>query len=187
MQCRCTVLRVMGSRLRELRTARGMSLRALAAATGLSATMLSQLERGVSEPSLRTLRTLAEVFGQSVATLFDNPAAPSLWVSREGARSTIRTPRGHIQYERLTPGNGQFEVLRGLLGPGENSSDELWSHEAMECAYVVAGTLTLLVEDAEHTVEAGEAITFDSRQPHRYCNGTSARVEFVLTVSPPTP
>lgn len=177
----------MGSRLRELRSARGMSLRALAAATGLSATMLSQLERGVSEPSLRTLRTLADVFGQSVAMLFDDSSAPALWLSKAGERSTIRTPRGHIHYERLAPGNGQFEVLRGLLEPGENSSDELWSHEALECAYVIAGTLTVVVADAEHSVRAGDAITFDSRQPHRYGNNSTGRVEFLLTVSPPTP
>lgn len=178
---------VMGARLRELRAGRNLSLRALAAESGLSATMLSQLEREVTEPSLRTLRKLAEVFGQSISMLFDDPTAPSVWLSREGDRSTIRTPRGHIQYERLTPGNGQLEVLRGILAPGENSSDDPWSHDALECAFVVAGTLTVMVGDAAHHAKAGSAITLDSRQPHRYCNNTSSTVEFILAVNPPTP
>ncbi len=94
-----------------------MSLRALANQTGLSATLLSQIERGVTEPSLRALRQLARVFGQSVATLFDEGAAPACHIGREGERSRIVSPRGFIQYERLAPGNGQLEVLRGLLNP----------------------------------------------------------------------
>lgn len=178
---------MIGSRLRELRAARGLSLRALGAETGLSPTLLSQIEREVTEPSLGTLRRLAEVFGQSVATLFDNPAAPPVWISHEGERSMIRSPRGLVQYERLTPGNGQLEVLRGVLAPGEVSSEELWAHPSLECGYVVAGTLTVDVGSATHDVATGEAITLDSRQPHRYRNATEEPVEFILSINPPTP
>jgi transcriptional regulator with XRE-family HTH domain len=67
--------------------------------------MLSQVERGVTEPSLSTLRRLAGVFGESVASLFDS-SPPAVWISRPGARSTLAGPHGLIGYERLTPGNG---------------------------------------------------------------------------------
>lgn len=164
-----------------------MSLRALAEETGLSATLISQIERGVTEPSLKTLRSLARYFGSSVATLFDEKDAPRVHVSRPDRRSRLSSPKGHIQYERLTPGNGQLEVLRGVLGPGENSSDETWSHDAVECVYVLTGVLTVEVGGTGHDVPAGIAITLDSNQPHRYVNHSAQRVEFILSVTPPTP
>jgi transcriptional regulator with XRE-family HTH domain len=178
---------MIGDQLRELRTRHGLSLRALAARAGVSATLLSQVERGVTEPSLATLRRLAVVFGASVASLFEDRAAPSVWVSRPGERSTLRGPRGQVGYERLTPGNGRMEVLRGVLEPGEATSAEPWRHESLECAFVLAGTLTVEVDGAPRAVAAGEAITFDSRLAHRYRNDGDVRAEFLLSVAPPMP
>lgn len=178
---------MIGSRLRQLRSERGLSLRTLSAETGLSPTMLSQIERGVTEPSLRTLRLLAETFGQSIATLFEDADDPVVQISVPGRRSLISSPQGHIQYERLASGNGRLEVLKGLLQPGETSSDEPWAHQATECAYVLTGTLTVEVEGADHHVGPGEAITLDSSRPHRYLNVCGESVEFILSVTPPTP
>lgn len=178
---------MIGERLRQLRTGRGLSLRALAARAGVSATLLSQIERGVTEPSLATLRRLAEVFGASLASLFDEPGAPALWISRPGERSVLRGPRGRVGYERLTPGNGQLEVLRGLLRPGEASSASPWSHPSVESAFVLAGTLTVEVDGARHHVAQDEAVTFDARQPHRYLNAADSDAEYLVSVTPPIP
>ena len=178
---------MIGQQLRILRTGRGMSLRALAAEAGVSATLLSQVERGVTEPSLATLRRLAGVFGESVAALFDDQDRPAVWVSRPGARSTLAGPRGRTRYERLTPSNGRLEVLRGILVPGEATSDEPWAHPSLECAVVVSGVLTVDLGPDAQQVAAGEAITFDSRQPHRYRNASAADVEFLISVTPPVP
>lgn len=175
-----------GPQLKALRTRHGMSLRDLAARSGLSATLLSQVEREVTEPSLSTLRKLAGVFGESVASLFDS-SPPAVWISRPGTRSTLAGPHGLVRYERLTPGNGQLEVLRAVLPPGTATSEELWAHPSTECAYVVTGTLTVQISEATHQVLAGESITFDSSQPHLYRNATDTPVEFLVSVSPPTP
>ena len=176
----------LGSQLKALRTRHELSLRELAARSGLSATLLSQVERGVTEPSLSTLRRLAGVFGESVASLFDS-SPPSVWISRPGSRSILAGPHGLIGYERLTPGNGQLEVLRAVLPPGAATSTELWAHPSTECAYVVAGTLTVQIGDAAHQVPAGESITFDSTQPHLYRNATDSPVEYLVSVTPPSP
>lgn len=180
---------MIGTRLHELRKAQGLSLRALADETGLSATLLSQVERGIVEPSLKTLRTLSGYFGTSVSALFDEGGTtPTVHVSRPGARSRISSPQGHIQYERLMVGNGKLEVLRGVLEAGGTSSDKCWSHDAVECAYVLAGTLTVQIgDDQHHEVAAGAAISFDSNLPHRYLNHGAETVEFLLSVTPPTP
>ena len=178
---------MIGRQLRILRTGRGLSLRALAAEADVSATLLSQIERGVTEPSLATLRRLAVVFGESVSALFDDEDRPPVWVSRPGDRSTLAGPRDTVRYERLTPSNGRLEVLRGVLAPGEATSDEPWAHASLECAVVVEGTLTVDIGPDRHRVAAGEAITFDSRQPHRYRNACGTDVEFLISVTPPNP
>jgi transcriptional regulator with XRE-family HTH domain len=176
----------LGPQLRALRTWHGLSLRELAARSGLSATLLSQVEREVTEPSLSTLRRLAGVFGESVASLFDS-SPPAVWISRPGTRSTLAGPRGLVAYERLTPGNGRLEVLRAVLPPGAATSTEPWAHPSTECAYVVAGTLAVRIGDTTHEVVAGESITFDSSQPHLYRNDTESPVEFLVSVTPPSP
>jgi transcriptional regulator with XRE-family HTH domain len=178
---------VIGAQLQRLRNERGLSLRALAADAGVSPTLLSQIERGITDPSLTTLRKLAAVFGESMTALFADDATPEMWLSRPGERSTLIGPRGKIGYERLTPGNGQLEVLRGVLQPDEATSDELWGHASLECGFVVAGQLTVHLATQQYTVEAGEALTFDARQPHRYCNTSTEPVEFLLSITPPNP
>ncbi len=178
---------MLGTRLRELRKSQGLSLRQLAQETNLSATLLSQIERGVTEPSLKSLRLIAGVFGQSISKLFDEDRPPDVFVSRAGARSYIRSPTGTIQYERIMPGNPDLTVLRGILDPGASSSEEQWAHTGVECAYVVTGVLTVHVLDATYEVSAGDAITLNSRQPHRYSNTTDEQTDFILSVTPPNP
>lgn len=178
---------MIGSKMRDLRTSRGLSLRQLGEQTGLSPTLLSQIERGVTEPSLKSLRLLAGAFDQEVSDLFADDVPLIVHVSRPGERSRITSPKGYIQYERMAAPNGQLEVLRGVLGPGEVSSDEPWAHAAIECVYVLSGLLITEVGGVAHPVAAGEAISFDSSQPHRYLNTSDDTVEFTLSVTPPTP
>lgn len=177
---------MIGPRLRELRTSRNLSLRDLGSATGLSATLLSQIERGVTEPSLKSLRLLADYFGQSIATLFHEPAVEAAKVTRPGERALI-VAEGEIRYERVTYGNGRLEVLLGSLEPQESSGDSPRSHDAVECAYVMAGQLTVEVEDEVFRLSPGEAITINSLRPHRYVNHGDAPTEFLVSVTPPTP
>jgi len=153
----------------------------------VSATLLSQVERGVTDPSLATLRRLAGVFGESVVALFAEEPDRAVTISRPGERSILRGPHGRVGYERLTRGDGRLEVLRGVLRPGEATSEQPWGHASQECAFVVAGTLTAELDGVAYTVHNGEAITFDSRTPHRYLNASDATVEFLVSVTPPVP
>ena len=178
---------MIGERLKELRTARGMSLRQLASLADVSPTLLSQIERAVTDPSLETMRRLAGVFGESVASLFAQTIAPSVWISRPGNRSRLIAPKGRVGYERLTAGNGQLEVLRAVLQPGEVSADEPRGHASSECVYVIAGELIAQIDGIEYQVAAGESISFDSRLPHRYRNGSTTPTEIILSVTPPNP
>lgn len=179
---------MIGERLKELRTSHGMSLRQLAERADVSATLLSQIERAVTDPSLETMRRLAGVFGESVASLFaESAASSSVSISRPGNRSMLISPKGRVTYERLTPGNGQLEVLRAVLQPGEMSADEPRGHPSSECVYVIAGELVAQIDGVDYTVAAGESVSFDARLPHLYRNASSAPTEIILSVTPPNP
>ena len=178
---------VIGERLKELRTAHGLSLRDLASQAGVSATLLSQVERSVTDPSLETMRRLAGVFGESVASLFTATAAPSVWISRPGNRARLIAPMGQVTYERLTAGNGQLEVLRAVLDPGQTSAEEPRGHASTECVYVVAGELIAEIAGIDYTVVGGESVSFDGRLAHRYRNESDKQTEIILSVTPPNP
>ena len=178
---------MLGKRLNELRVSRGLSLRALAAETGLSATLLSQIEREVTEPSLMTLRRLSSVFGESMSALFSDPSAPSVWISRPGDRTTLMGPKGGVSYERLTRGNGQMEVLRAVFQPGQFSSEIPLRHPSLESVYVVRGTLKAVIGDMPYVVTTGESITFDASAAHRYMNEGQEDVEIIMSITPPVP
>lgn len=178
---------MIGERLKALRSARGLTLRDLASQAGVSATLLSQIERSVTDPSLETVRRLASVFDESVSSLFSDAAPPSVWISRPGERSLLTAPKGQVGYERLTPGNGQLEVLRAVLRPGQMSADEPRGHASAECVYVVSGTLVAQIAGVDYVVHGGESISFDSRLPHRYLNQSQAPTEIILSVTPPNP
>ncbi len=178
---------MLGKRLHELRVAHGLSLRALAQKAGVSPTLLSQIEREVTEPSLNTLRALSAVFGESMAALFLDPQAPTVWLSRPGQRTQMIGPSGGVTYERLTRGNGPMEVLRAVFAPGQYSVLEAISHPSVECVYVIRGAISVEVGGVPHHALAGDSITFDAIQPHRYINRGEVDAEIILSVTPPVP
>ncbi|WP_033289784.1 helix-turn-helix domain-containing protein [Amycolatopsis jejuensis] len=178
---------MLSERLRELRMRHGLTLRELAAKAEVSPALLSQLENGVTDPSLATLRKLATVFKAEVSTLFSEPNAPLVHLSRPGERMQLTAPTGEITYERLTPGRGDLEVLRATMQPGDVSSAEPRGHESTECIVVLEGEVVVEVSGERHVLATGEALTFDSRLEHRFCNESPKVSVYLLAVTPPVP
>jgi transcriptional regulator with XRE-family HTH domain len=177
---------VIGVRIRELRTARSMTVTELARAADVSIGLISQVERGISDPSLETLRRIARVLETPLFNLFAENDGERVAVVRKDARMYVRSPRGEITYQRLSSGSGKIEVLEGRLDPGSASSEEPWSHPSEECVVVLTGTLVVEVEGARHALDTGDSASFDSRAPHRYLNETSEPVRFLLSITPPS-
>jgi transcriptional regulator with XRE-family HTH domain len=178
---------MLGERLRELRLRHQMTLRELAAEAEVSPALLSQLENGVTDPSLSTLRKLANVFQAEVSTLFSEPNAPMVHLSRPGERMKLTAPLGEISYERLTPGRGDLEVLYATMMPGDVSSSERRGHESTECIVVLSGEVVVEIAEERYTLVAHDGLTFDSRLKHRFCNESLESAEYLLAVTPPVP
>lgn len=149
--------------------------------------MLSQIENNTADPSLGSLRKLAGVFEAEVAALFSDPDAPLVHVTTPGDRPTMGTTGSGFYYERLSPGRGDLEVLTATIPPGESSSTNKWGHASTECAFIVAGELTMEIGAEMYVLTERQSITFDSRQPHRYINSSEYDTTIVVSITPPMP
>lgn len=171
--------------IRAIRLAQGMSLRRLAAAAGVSVGLVSQVERGLTEPSLETMRKLAAALKVPLFSLFGNDER-DVEVIRADARLEVKSPHGGIRYSRLSSSSGVMELLEGTLGPRRRSSPQPHTHPAHECLLVLSGRLTIYVDGTAHDLEVGDTCYFDSQHPHFYENKHEEVVTFLLAVTPPS-
>jgi transcriptional regulator with XRE-family HTH domain len=180
------VMHALGPRVRQLRQERGRSLRDLAAAADVSASLLSDIERGQVNPTVATLFQLTNALGVPAHTLFSldaSPApaeptpgaaagdvAPSANVVRAGERAELPLTGG-ITWQRLTPAaEGAVEFIEMIYAPGASSGEAMHHHAGREYGLVLAGELTLQLGFVTHTLRAGDSVAFDSTTPHRLSN-----------------
>jgi len=164
----------MGPRVKALREAERLSLRDLALRSGVSAPMLSQVERGETSPTLQTAARIAAGLQLKLSQL--------LRLDEEGAVSVVRAAErraggaGGHRYEVLTPplpGQRAEVSLHTLAsravtgGPGDPPMHE---PGARETAIVERGALHLLIDGASHALGAGDCVTFDADLPHHFEN-----------------
>jgi transcriptional regulator with XRE-family HTH domain len=189
----------LGERLREARLEQGIGLRSLARRLELSASLLSQIEHGKIEPSVRTLYALVTELGVSFDDMFSSsgaedgsspeaqrsaasaePAAPVPIGERRGAAAVLRRGLGRalelesgVRWERLWDWpESELEVRRTTYPPGSSSSEEgkFVRHPGREFGLVLSGTLKIMVGFDEYELNEGDSITFDSTIPHRLHN-----------------
>jgi transcriptional regulator with XRE-family HTH domain len=178
-----------GQRIRELRRTRGFSLETVAARTDLSIGFLSQIERGLSSPSLRVLATIADTLGVGIAALFGTKAgeegASDGVVIRERERAELKLWRTGISKQLLNPagGDGRLNLFLVHMEPGGSTGDELYTHDGEEAGLVLEGEMTLTVDAETWTLKTGDSFRFASRRPHRFSNPSDARKSVVLWVN----
>jgi len=171
---------MMLSRIRELRLERGLTLNQVSERTGLSVALLSQVERGLTDPSLESLRRLAETLELPLFDLFRTDEPDRVAVIRHDERRRVASPRGKIVYTQVSRSGGQLEVLEAVMEPGATSSEEPWSHASEECILVLEGDLVVEVNGAEHTLGTGDSCHFHSSLPHRFLNPHPVPARFVV-------
>jgi len=182
------VIAAVGPRVKALREAEGLSLRDLALRSGVSAPMLSQVERGETSPTLQVAARIASGLQLRLSQL--------LRLDEGGAAVTIVRPderraggAGGHRYEVLTPPQpGQrAEVSRHVLAPGATTGGpgDPPMHEpgARETAVVERGAVQLLIDGAEHPLSAGDTVTFDADLPHHFENPGKEEAVLLAIVS----
>jgi transcriptional regulator with XRE-family HTH domain len=176
-----------GPRVKALREAGGMSLRDLAERSGVSAPMLSQVERGETSPTLQVAARIAAGLQLRLSQLLrlDEDGAVSIVPAGHGRKGGT----GGHSYEVLTPPlpGQRAEVSRHVLvtgaatgGPGDPPMHE---PGARETTVVERGALDLVIDGARHPLGAGDCVTFDADLPHHFENQGKEEAVLLAIVS----
>jgi XRE family transcriptional regulator, regulator of sulfur utilization len=178
-----------GARVKALRESAGLSLRDLAERSGVSAPMLSQVERGETSPTLTVAARIAAGLELRLSQLLrlDEGGAVTVVRARERTRGGNRR-RGHV-FEVLTssqPGQ-RAELSRHTLAPGgaTGAVDDPPMHEpgSREIALVERGHVVLVCDGQRHELREGDCVTFDADLPHHFENPSSDDAAFLAVVA----
>ena len=180
---------VIGARVKALRESSGLSLRDLAARSGVSAPMLSQVERGETSPTLTVAARIAAGLDLRLSQLLRLDESGSVTIVRPSQRQRGgNTRRGH-RFEVLTAGQpGQrAELSRHTLAPGRATGavDDPPMHEpgSRETALIEQGSMTLVCDGQRYLLGEGDCVTFDADLPHHFENTGEVEASFLAVVS----
>ncbi|HXF98296.1 MAG TPA: XRE family transcriptional regulator [Gaiellaceae bacterium] len=177
----------LGRALREARLARGYSLAQVAAATGISKSLLSLIENNRSDITLRRLARLAEHYGTHVVDLLPRNDASDPVVTRRGERRRLHSAVEGLDLHLLVPDSRRKMLpLVAVFAPGGGSA-EYWSHEGEELVVVLEGRVKLEIAGSEPVVlERGDAAYYESARPHRWSNVGDGLARLLAVATPPT-
>jgi transcriptional regulator with XRE-family HTH domain len=176
-----------GNRIHALREAMGLSLRDLAERSGVSAPMLSQVERQETSPTIAVAAKIAAGLDLTLSQLLRLDEGEHVTISRAGKRRHYE--RGGHRFEELTPPlpGQRADVSLHTLKPGAatGGSDDPPMHEpgSRETAVVLEGTLALVVDGSRHELRGGDSVTFDADLPHHFENEGEEPTRFLAVIA----
>lgn len=180
---------VIGARVKALREASGLSLRDLAERSGVSAPMLSQVERGETSPTLTVAARIASGLGLRLSQFLRLDESGSVTITSRAQRRVGGSARRGHRFEVLTssqPGQ-RAELSRHTLAAGAatGAADDPPMHEpgSRESALVEAGSLVLVCDGLQHELTEGDCVTFDADLPHHFENPSDGEAVFLAVVS----
>lgn len=186
---------LLGEKIRDIRKKRKMTITQLANATGLTPSMISQVERSIISPSIETLKKIGNVLEIPLSVLFEDteshipaPTSPiinqmsnmevflsqfpplNLYnqspVVHEGQRKILSPGKG-IRFYLLTPNlTGPIEFIYNEYDPGSTTGPDLYTHPGCECGLILSGELEIQIKQDVYLLKAGDSITFNSTDPH---------------------
>jgi transcriptional regulator with XRE-family HTH domain len=181
--------KVIGARVKALRESSSLSLRDLAERSGVSAPMLSQVERGETSPTLTVAARIATGLELKLSQLLRLDESGAVTIVRAGERAGGgNAKRGH-RFEVMTPARPglRAELSRHTLASGgaTGAPDDPPMHEpgSRETALVERGSLVLVCDGQRHELSQGDCVTFDADLPHHFENATDTEASFLAVVS----
>ena len=177
-----------GTEIKRLRKLRGRTLEQLATQAGVSAGLLSQVERGQGNPSFNTLVQVAHALGIPVARLMVGEQISSPVVRRsERRRLNLGAKDDLVLMELLTARlDSALEAIRIVAEPGYSTEDTPFAHDGEEFGIVLEGTHAVNVGGAHYVLQAGDSISYSSTIPHWYENPGEVTSVSLWVVTPPT-
>jgi transcriptional regulator with XRE-family HTH domain len=170
-----------GPNIRRRRQALGLSLDALAQASGVSSTMLSEVERARKNPTVKLAYQIALSLGCSLTELLDDSHAASVSLVRASERRTLLDPDTGVVRHGLRPGLLDLEVAWYELPPHQ-SSGQMGPNRAgvVELITVLEGRAQVVLGGEVHTLEAGDSISYGPQATTEYVNPSDAPARLLL-------
>lgn len=179
-------MQAVGALVRRLRVESKMSLAALAVEAELSPGLLSQIERGMGNPSFTTLIKLAHALRVPVGSFFVSEKRTGALV-RAGEHPRLLLAEQNLVYELLTPHmNGKLGMIRAKVAAGWSNESEPYVHEGEECVMISHGELRITVGNELYVLQEGDSLTYDPSIPHWYFNSTKHDAELIGAMTPPS-
>jgi transcriptional regulator with XRE-family HTH domain len=190
-----------GRRLAAYRAERGLRVAELAREVGVTPSLISQIERGQSRPSVSTLFAIAQALAVPVDAFFREPPASrppaepapagrpgrpgadggGRYLVRRGARAVIDIDGG-VRWERLTRSTlDHLDFFELIYEPGAESHPRQYTHPGTEMVLVMTGCLEITIGFERYRLEPGDSIDFPSTMPHRYLNPSATETARAVT------
>lgn len=179
----------LGLKMRHTRLLKGLTLKELALRASCSESLLSRIENGSANPSIKMMHRVALALDMPVSGLFqDDGDDGSSVVLRQGERPTVQAgqAKGH-RLEALIPSR-RGNLLSGYINdiePGSGSEGVI-THEGEEFGYVLDGELELIVDKKKYQLRPGDSFYFRSERPHSYINNRKKVARILWLNTPPT-
>ncbi|WP_195421519.1 helix-turn-helix domain-containing protein [Faecalicatena contorta] len=173
--------KIIARNLYELRVERNLSLGDLARESGISKTMLSDIEKGNSNPTINTIWKIANGLKVPYTKLIDNIERETIVLRKsESIMQTDETENYRVFcYYRTTPIRN-FELFYVELDANSANASIGHSEKAQEYIYVISGELVLQLETGEYILNEGDSFAFDSSLNHTYVNKTDSLLTFMV-------
>jgi len=172
---------IIGENLKRIRSEHDLSLGQLATMSGVSKMMLSQIEKGTSNPSINTVWKIADALQVPYTSLLEREEDGGTVISSkdipaqalDGNNGSLRCYYHHTQDRR-------FELFHMTIDAGGISVSQGHGERTDEYLMVTAGTLRITLDDGDHVLQIGDAISFHSNKTHTYRNEGSEELELVI-------
>jgi len=175
-----------GNKIRMIRKERGFTLETMATKTGLSKGLLSQVERGISQPSLDSLWKITRALESSIIHFFEDIDQKHVHVTRVQKRRQLVFPESAGTFSLLSAGgNAKLGMLEVRLQPGQLVTDKFVQADGEECFVVSRGRVLVRFSDEEYLLEQGDSISFDSAKSHSIENPGEEEAVLIWAVTPP--
>ncbi len=166
-----TIGRALGRRVRRIRQEKGLTLKQIEAKVGVSATHISEIERGNTSPTIGALERIADALGVIPSYLIDIPPIPEMRVLRAEERKSLSMAGGSVILDPLTDRLSDSELSLFVATIKTNGQVEgVPGHRGEEFCYVLDGILEVIVNGSSHVLRRGDSIHFKAVHPHRVRN-----------------
>jgi len=175
---------LLGERIRRRRQELGLSLRELASKVDLTASFLSQIERDLASPSLKSLRKMAEALEVPIFHFLNDSDSQSPVVRRDG-RKTLTLPHSEVMYQLLTPDlNRKMEMFLVELRPEQRNIAMPLPQPTEECIFVLEGKMRIRLDETDYEIFPGDSIYFEGHRLQEISAAGQEKLTFVSVITP---